>query len=67
LQSTDSLGDSAVTSTARTFAMVFILGDCFTTKGKSWGTGAMQGGFDIQVVPSGGGGNSAQKLGVLGQ
>jgi hypothetical protein len=67
LQSIDSTGDSAVTSSARTFAMVFTLGDCFTAKSKSWGTGAMQGGFDIQVVPSGGGGNSAQKLGVLGQ
>jgi len=67
LQSIDSTGDSAVTSSARTFAMVFTLGDCFTEKSKSWGTGAMQGGFDIQVVPSGGGGNSAQKLGVLGQ
>jgi len=67
LSKTDSQADSAVTSSARTFAMVFTLGDCFTAKGKSWGTGAMQGGFDIQVVPSGGGGNSAQKLGVLGQ
>ena len=67
LSKTDSLADSAVASSARTFAMVFTLGDCFTARGKSWGTGAMQGGFDIQVVPSGGGGNSAQKLGVLGQ
>lgn len=67
LSRTDSQADSAVTSSARTFSMVFKLGDCFTERNKSWGTGAMQGGFDIQVVPSGGGGNSAQKLGVLGQ
>lgn len=67
LSKTDDQADSAVTSTPRTYAMTFKLSDCFIARGASWGTGAMQGGFDIQVVPSGGGGNSAQKLGVLGQ
>jgi hypothetical protein len=67
LTATDVAADSAVAATPRIYAMTFKLADCFTARGASWGTGAMQGGFDIQVVPSGGGGNSAQKLGVLGQ
>ncbi len=64
---TDSQVDSAVASSPRTFAMTFKLSDCFAARGAAWGSGVMQGGFDIQVVPSGGGGNSAQKLGVIGQ
>ena len=63
---TDSTADSAVTTTARTFQLTFTLGTCFTEKSKSWGTSGQEltGGVDIQVVPVGGGGNSAQKLGI---
>ena len=63
---TDSTADSAVTTTARTFQLAFTLGTCFSDKSKSWGTSGqeLQGGVDIQVVPVGGGGNSAQKLGI---
>jgi hypothetical protein len=66
---TDSTADSAVATTARTFQLAFILGTCFSEKSKSWGsTGQeLQGGVDIQVVPAGGGGNSAQKLGISAQ
>jgi hypothetical protein len=66
---TDSTADSAVTSTARTFQLAFILGTCFTEKGRSWGTAGqdLQGGVDIQVLPVAGGGNSAQKLGISAQ
>ena len=62
----DSIADSAVTASARTFQLSFVMGTCFTEKSKSWGTAGqeLQGGLDIQVVPSGGGGNSAQKLGI---
>lgn len=64
----DTAADSAVASSARTVTIAFVLGDCFTSKGKSWSTGELQGGMDIQVVPvSGSGGNSAQKIGILGQ
>jgi len=63
---TDSAGDSAVSTTARTFQLAFTLGTCFAEKSRSWGTPGqeLQGGVDIQVVPVGGGGNSAQKLGI---
>ena len=44
------------------------LGACFSSRNPPvpWGSGqqVLQGGFDLQVVPVGGGGNSAQKFGV---
>jgi hypothetical protein len=66
---TDATADSAVAASARVFQLGFILGTCFTDKGKAWGTTGqeLQGGVDIQVVPAGGGGNSAQKLGISAQ
>ncbi len=56
-------------ASARVFQLAFTLGTCFSDKSKSWGTSGqeLQGGVDIQVVPSGGGGNSAQKLGISAQ
>lgn len=64
--SVDTVADSAVSSSPRVFRLVFTLGTCFTEKAKNWGTSGqeLQGGVDIQVVPIGGGGNSAQKLGI---
>ncbi len=66
---TDLTADSQVASSARVFQLSFTLGECFSEKSKSWGTSGqeLQGGVDIQVVPSGGGGNSAQKLGISAQ
>ena len=66
---TDATADSAVATSARVFQLAFTLGTCFSDKSKSWGTSGqeLQGGVDIQVVPSGGGGNSAQKLGISAQ
>jgi len=66
---TDAIADSAVAATARVFQLGFTLGICFTEKGKAWGSSGqeLQGGVDIQVVPTGGGGNSAQKLGISAQ
>ena len=66
---TDGTADSAVAASARVFQLAFTLGTCFSDKSKSWGTSGqeLQGGVDIQVVPSGGGGNSAQKLGISAQ
>ena len=66
---TDATADSAVAASARVFQLGFTLGTCFSEKSKSWGTFGqeLQGGVDIQVVPSGGGGNSAQKLGISAQ
>lgn len=66
---TDLTADSQVASSARVFQLGFTLGECFSEKSKSWGTSGqeLQGGVDIQVVPSGGGGNSAQKLGISAQ
>jgi hypothetical protein len=66
---TDATADSAVASSARVFQLGFTLGTCFSEKSKSWGTSGqeLQGGVDIQVVPAGGGGNSAQKLGISAQ
>ena len=66
---TDATADSAVAASARVFQLGFILGTCFSEKSKNWGTSGqdLQGGVDIQVVPSGGGGNSAQKLGISAQ
>jgi hypothetical protein len=66
---TDATADSAVAASARVFQLGFTLGTCFSEKSKSWGTSGqeLQGGVDIQVVPSGGGGNSAQKLGISAQ
>jgi len=66
---TDATADSAVAASARVFQLGFTLGTCFSEKSKSWGTTGqeLQGGVDIQVVPAGGGGNSAQKLGISAQ
>ena len=66
---TDATADSAVAASARVFQLAFTLGTCFSEKGKAWGTTGqeLQGGVDIQVVPAGGGGNSAQKLGISAQ
>ena len=66
---TDATADSAVAASPRVFQLGFTLGTCFSEKGKAWGTTGqeLQGGVDIQVVPAGGGGNSAQKLGISAQ
>lgn len=65
----DTAADSAVGTSARTVTMTFTLGTCFTARSMSWGTSGqeLQGGLDIQVVPIGGGGNSAQKIGIAAQ
>jgi hypothetical protein len=66
---TDATADTAVAASPRVFQLAFTLGTCFSNKGKAWGTSGqeLQGGVDIQVVPAGGGGNSAQKLGISAQ
>jgi hypothetical protein len=66
---TDATADTAVAASPRVFQLGFTLGTCFSDKGKAWGTSGqeLQGGVDIQVVPAGGGGNSAQKLGISAQ
>lgn len=63
---TDTAPDSVVGASARVFRLGFTLGTCFQSRSKAWGTPGqdLQGGVDIQVVPFGGGGNSAQKLGI---
>lgn len=65
----DTAADSAVASSARIVTLDFVLGNCFSGRNMAWGSSGqeLQGGLDIQVVPVGGGGNSAQKIGISAQ
>jgi len=60
---TDTLASSSDSAATSTLQVSWDLKACFTAKaaqGKSWSTGTVT--IDIQVEPSGPGGNSAQKL-----
>lgn len=54
--------DSAVTETPSYLVIKWKLKDCYSSRG-TWQTGSASD-FDVQVEPSGSGGNSAQKLSV---
>jgi hypothetical protein len=54
--------DSAVTETPSYLVIKWRLKDCYSSRG-TWQTGSASD-FDVQVEPSGSGGNSAQKLSV---
>jgi len=51
-------------ATKPTITLSWAIGSCFNVppRNAAWLPGEMQGGIDIQVEPSGPGGNSAQKL-----
>ena len=57
---TDTLANSSDSKTLSTVQASWNLKDCFTAQSKPWSTGTVT--IDIQVEPSGPGGNSAQKL-----
>lgn len=57
---TDTLASSSDSAATSTLQVSWDLKACFTAKSKSWSTGTVT--IDIQVEPSGPGGNSAQKL-----
>lgn len=67
LATRDSRSDSAVVESSQTYVdMIFTLGTCYQSTGKTWVAGNYTS-LDIQVVPVGGGGNSAQKLWIHSQ
>ncbi|MBJ7362647.1 MAG: hypothetical protein JHD36_07835, partial [Ilumatobacteraceae bacterium] len=57
---TDTLANSSDSTATSTLQVSWDLQACFTARSKSWSTGTVT--IDIQVEPSGPGGNSAQKL-----
>jgi len=57
---TDTLASSSDSTPTSTLQASWNLKACFTARSKSWSTGTVT--IDIQVEPSGPGGNSAQKL-----
>ena len=57
---TDTLAASSDSTATSTLQASWDLQACFTARSKSWSTGTVT--IDIQVEPSGPGGNSAQKL-----
>ncbi len=57
---TDTLASSSDSAATSTLQVSWDLKACFTARSKSWSTGTVT--IDIQVEPSGPGGNSAQKL-----
>ena len=57
---TDTLASSSDSAPTSTLQASWDLQACFTARSKSWSTGTVT--IDIQVEPSGPGGNSAQKL-----
>ena len=57
---TDTLANSSDSAATSTLQASWDLQACFTARSKSWSTGTVT--IDIQVEPSGPGGNSAQKL-----
>ena len=57
---TDTLASSSDSTATSTLQASWDLQACFTARSKSWSTGTVT--IDIQVEPSGPGGNSAQKL-----
>ena len=57
---TDTLANSSDSKTLSTVQASWNLKACFTAQSKPWSTGTVT--IDIQVEPSGPGGNSAQKL-----
>jgi len=57
---TDILANSSDSAATSTLQASWDLQACFTARSKSWSTGTVT--IDIQVEPSGPGGNSAQKL-----
>jgi hypothetical protein len=57
---TDTLANSSDSTATSTLQASWDLQACFTARSKSWSTGTVT--IDIQVEPSGPGGNSAQKL-----
>ena len=57
---TDTLASSSDSASTSTLQVSWDLKACFTARSKSWSTGTVT--IDIQVEPSGPGGNSAQKL-----
>jgi len=57
---TDTLANSSDSTATSTLQVSWDLEACFTARSKSWSTGTVT--IDIQVEPSGPGGNSAQKL-----
>jgi len=57
---TDTLADPTDDKATSTLQVSWDLKACFAARSKSWSTGTVT--IDIQVEPSGPGGNSAQKL-----